>query len=124
MQKFRKSLPSLKQVMVTIIVSLVFGVLLKGFHPPALLALLMGFMFLVLLTWRNYDPDAWEQYHNPREYRLRTERDELHKALKELTEAVEDEASPVGSLVVARAVESRQLLDDIKARYKPKTKAK
>jgi len=122
MQKVWQSRPTLKQTIVTVVVCLIIGVLAQGFNPKALLVLFFGIFFLGMVTWRNYDPKGFEQYHNPREYQLRTERDELHKALKELTEAIEEEG--VVTYGHAEQVKARELLDTIKNRYKPKTKAK
>ena len=123
MQKVWQSRPTLKQTIVTLVVCFVLGVLLQGFHPTALLVLFFGLFFLGMVTWRNYDPKGFEQYHNPREYRLRTERDELYQQLKALMEAC-NAADIDPHLLRDQAEKSRELLDTIKNRYKPRTKAK
>lgn len=124
MQKVWQSRPTLKQTIVTLVVCLVLGVLMQGFTPMALLVLLFGVFFLGMVTWRNYDPKGFEQYHNPREYQLRTERDALYKQLKALTNAIDYVGEAPDTYVEAQCVLSRELLDDIDSRYKPKTKAK
>jgi len=124
MQKVWQSRPTLKQTIITLVVCLVLGVLAQGFTPIALLFLLFGISFLAMLTWRNYDPKSYELYHNPREYQLRTERNELYRQLTALTDAVENEKANIGGILLTEYTDARKLLDKVKSRYEPKTKVK
>lgn len=125
MQKYRDSLPSLKMTLVTLVVCLILGLLFRGFTWPSLLiGLLFAVVFLGMATVRNHDPDAWEAYHNPVQHQFRTERDELYNQLDSLTKAVEDEGAIIGTNLMGESMKARELIDKIKNRYKPKTKAK
>ena len=123
MEKLRNSLPTAKQVLVTIIVCLAIGVGGQGLHPTALLFLLVGLVFLLALTWRNYDPDSYNKSRNPELYRLEAEHTLLYEQLNRITEASENEGI-IGTRLMGEQMKSRELLDAIKNQHKPKIESK
>ncbi|HSH31559.1 MAG TPA: hypothetical protein VK963_02720 [Candidatus Saccharimonadales bacterium] len=119
-KSIRKSLPSVKTTTITVVVSLTLGVIIAGgLHPKALLGLAFAVVFLMMVTFRNYDPDSFEAWNNPEAYSYRTERDKLLQSLKGLTEAVEADSNIVPPDAVAfRAAEAREVLEEVSGRYK------
>jgi hypothetical protein len=114
MQKVWQSRPTLKQTIVTLVVCLGTGVVMRDFTLPAIpVSLLVSLFILTLLAKLNY---------SSREYRLRTERDELYSQLEALTKVIDKER--VVAYGHAEHENARCLLAVIKDRYEPKTKAK
>jgi hypothetical protein len=115
-----KSLPGVKTTLITIVVCLVLGALtVGGLHPRALLGLAFAAAFLMLITFRNHDPDGFQAWNDPQAYSLRMQRDKLFTSLKTLTEAVENSDTP-DSTVATSAREARDVLYSLK----PHTRAR
>lgn len=119
MKKVIESLPTAKQVVVTLVVSYLVGALVTGgFHPKAFLGLLIGVLFLCMITLRNYDPDAYEAHSNPQAYSLRHERDDLFRALKQVVKTVEEDPTIGPHSTVGRAAaEGKQTIAAIEGKY-------
>jgi hypothetical protein len=114
MNKIMKSFPGVKTTVIVIVACLIIGVVVAGgFEPKALLGLAFAGVLLVMITIRNYDPDAFEAWNDPKVFR----------SLQALTKAVEEDSNIVTSSdVAARAVEARQVLDEVAGHYKARAR--
>jgi hypothetical protein len=124
MNKIMKSFPGVKTTVIVIVACLIIGVVVAGgFEPKALLGLAFAGVLLVMITIRNYDPDAFEAWNDPKAYSYRTQRDKVFRSLQALTKAVEEDSNIVTSSdVAARAVEARQVLDEVAGHYKARAR--
>lgn len=73
MRKFLKSFPSLRFMLISVVVGMLIGVVLGGgFQPRGLISgAVLGLMFIFMMATRNYDPDIWEEIHNPQAHAMR-----------------------------------------------------
>lgn len=114
MRKVVDSLPSVKQILITMVVCLALGVAVAGFHPKALIALAMGVLVLAMVTLRNYNPMAWEAYHDPLAHSMRLQRDKVVEQLQSIIHAHDLGDTAALSVEMGRA---RQLVHEM---YSPK----
>lgn len=112
MRKLLKSLPTIRFMLITVIVCLVLGVIVVGgVHPKALFGLVFAVLFVAMVTLRNGDPMAWEAFHEPRSYSLRLQRDAMASQLQAVVDAYE---SGDRALVTEQTAQARKLLADLR----------
>jgi hypothetical protein len=114
MRKVFDSLPSVKQILITMAVCLALGMAVAGFHPKALIALAMGVLVLAMVTLRNYNPMAWEAYNDPLAHSMRLQRDKAAEQLRSIVHAHDLGDTTALSLEMDHA---RQLVHEM---YSPK----
>lgn len=112
MRKLLKSLPTIRFMMITVIVCLVLGVIIVGgFHPKALFGLVFAVLFVAMVTLKNSDPMAWEAIHEPRSHSLRLQCDTVANQLQAVVDAYE---SGDPALVTEQTAQARKLLADLR----------
>lgn len=112
MRKLLKSLPTIRFMMITVIVCLVLGVMIVGgFHPKALFGLVFAILFVAMVTLRNSDPMGWEAFHEPHAHSLRLQRDAVANQLQAVVDAYE---SGDPALVTEQTAQARELLVDLR----------
>lgn len=116
MRKVIKALPGIKTIIRAVAVCLTLGLLTAGgFRLEALWGLALAVSFIAVVTLRNYDPDSYEAWHEPRAYSYRQQRDLLLRRLQALTVAVEAANLQSDHPAALAAVEARAVLDQIVA---------
>ncbi len=103
-KKVVESLPSVRQVVITLLASEGFVAVTGGFDRRAIITgLLLGVLFVAILTMRNFNPVAFEAHFNPYAYEVKTRSAEVAARLQALVDAYDKGDADAVAVQVTKA---------------------